>query len=109
MKTLLILVSIVLILISCEKNNQSELDYDCLRKTTHYNSNDEVLSWSIYYYKNDNNIKQEFSNGDIYEFKYDNFGNTISTSLNNGTKIEYEYNIDNKRIKTKYYTNNQLD
>lgn len=109
MKTILKLISIVILFSSCEKNNQSELiHYDCLKKTTDYNSADEILYWYVSFYKNDKRIKLEYSDGSFQEYKYDSFGNTISV-ISNGNKTEYEYNSDNKVVKTKYYTNNQLD
>lgn len=98
---------IISVLISCEKN-QRELDFDCYINSTSYNSNDEIIFWSKDYYKNDNKIKFENSEGQMSEFHYDKSNNLISVIYENN-KTEYEYNSENKRIKSKFYINNKLD
>lgn len=108
MKELLVVISIVFILISCEDNRHPDMDYDSLKKTTSYNSIDEITSWSIDYYKDNRIIKKENSLGDIYEYAYDNVGNKTSFIYNNHKEV-YEYNVNNRINKTLYFTNNELD
>lgn len=108
MKALLKITIALLILVSCEKANQPEISYDCFMKSTKFDSNDEVLIWETFFFKNDEYVKYEDSFGSITEFQYDNKGN-VTCVCSNESKTEYEYNSDNNVVKTTYYTNNLLD
>jgi YD repeat-containing protein len=97
----------VAMLFSCKNDQQIDLNYNRVVKSTHYSASGEVEYWSTFYYMNDRIVKQENSIGDIVEWKYDENGNILTHNSNN-SKIEYEYNSDNKITKTISYSNGQL-
>lgn len=105
--TLKIVIGVLLFaIIGCQKDEIT--GFDCFDKQINYSDSGEFESWIKHYYKNEYNVKIEYSNGDIYEYEYDEFGNTTLESSNE-ISIEYEYDQLNNLKKITVYKSGQLD
>lgn len=100
------------ILSSCQKDQQTNYNYDCYVRLTIYKAPYGKWGTETTYYKNDRAVKVVFSmkgyEDYIGEWEYDVNGNIIR-EIKGVVKNEYEYNSFNKVIKAKYYTFDQLD
>jgi hypothetical protein len=108
-KKSLSIIILTILVFSCKKDGPVYLRNDCSIKRTDYTVTGTIQSWVIAYYKDNQIVHLETSDGRLEDRKYDNRGNLIEWDLNTDEKITWEYNSWNKITKATYFTNNHLD
>lgn len=98
-KDLFLIISFLIILVSCEKGDSLNISDECTKTVNRYLGNGSLHSWNISYYENENLIKKEYSYGDLELFEYDNSNKLI--------RSEFHSNDFNK-ITIKIYSDNQI-